>query len=390
MKSRKILAVLLTAVISFSAVGCEGTNEALPKDNEETVEISVAAEITSAEITSAEIESAETASSEKRAETETSAVKAPEQDDNRLEGEWTVINDTVFDGNGFSFDSEGNVTILGWSGDISGTYTYDNGLLEMTLPYEDEDYILSWAAVFWNGILLLQEQGLNTELIREEFVPYEDGMTPREYFRDVCGREYAIDPVLYLISADKNPVPAQQNDIIGVWLDKENIGEEDEKEGLILFEDDRIITLADGEIWIVPGIMSDGVIEDSEVFTVCAGDRLYVMNEDNEYAPAVCGRYENVPLTADMLNGYYISDASEEFTHFCYFKDGKFYTLNDEGGSDASPFTTEDDKITLPLDGTDVTFTYYYSDNYIYLLNGQINAVFKRDADNTVLNLLNE
>lgn len=207
---------------------------------------------------------------------EVRSVGAYAADKSSLVGTWYAINSEGFDGLTYIFDEDGTVTAFDAYEKEIGTYTVNDGLLELTSSYEDEAYINSFAAVIENGVLVMDHIGLNTELIREEYVPYTEDISVYDYFHEVG----TITGPLFL-SKEKS-VLAEQSDILGEWTVFEN----GEAAGKCIFDENGITEIRDGYEETAPIILKGGraaylgeipenVSLSDDIISYLCGEKLY-------------------------------------------------------------------------------------------------------------------
>lgn len=184
-----------------------------------------------------------------------------------LIGTWYVINS----GNDITctFEKDGTVTFSDAEEKEVGTYTVKNGLLEVTLPYEGESFISSFAAVIDGGALVLAEIGLNTEFIREEYEPYTADISIYDYCREQAPSGYPT-----FISKERS-VLAEQADILGEW----RVFEDGEYTGNCIFTEDGITYNGESVPAILKGgkpvSLSENVSVSGETVAYLCGGRLY-------------------------------------------------------------------------------------------------------------------
>lgn len=236
------------------------------------------------ELTNSKAKTEETAAAEKTSEEKSVGTYAV--DKSSLVGTWYAINNEYFDGLTYIFGEDGTVTAFNANEKQSGTYTVKNGLLELTLPYEDEYYIHSVAAVVYDDALVLADIGINTELIREEYKPYTADISLYEY----CKEQDPIGSPIFL-SKEKS-VLAEQKDVLGEWTVYEN----GEAVGKCVFNEDGITEIRNGYEETIPIILKGGrtafsgeipenVSLSDEVVTYLCGKKLYTF--ENDEFPAI-------------------------------------------------------------------------------------------------------
>ncbi|MGN0604570.1 MAG: DUF5640 domain-containing protein [Oscillospiraceae bacterium] len=274
-----------TASVTLSETTLETVCETIATEtvSSTVLETTVAETVTETELTSAEAETKATAAAETAEEKSVGTYAA---DKSSLVGTWYAINSEYFDGLTYIFDEDGTVTAFDAYEKQIGTYTAKNGLLEVTLPYEDEDYIHSVAAVVYDDALVLADIGINTELIREEYKPYTADISLYEY----CKEQDPIGSPIFL-SKEKS-VLAEQKDVLGEWTVYEN----GEAVGKCVFNEDGITEIRNGYEETIPIILKGGrtafsgeipenVSLSDEVVTYLCGKKLYTF--ENDEFPAI-------------------------------------------------------------------------------------------------------
>lgn len=280
-------AMLLTACSEKGEVAVEEITATEAVTEEVTT---VAAEETTASVTETTVEetTAETAV-ETTAETEesTTAETAAQTkdgtyaaDNDSILGAWYTIDIEGLGELCWTFNEDGTCTASDGSEQETGTYTIDNGLMELTYTDEDEPFIQSHKTVVDEGVLIFAMEGLNTELIREEFVPYEAGQSVYDYFDDDSWLSYPI-----FMSREK-AVLAEQKDVLGKWIATEC----DEVVGTMLCEENSI-TAIDGDYEeTMPVILKNGImtavgeipenVSYSDVPMYLCGGKLYMFEDE--------------------------------------------------------------------------------------------------------------
>ncbi|MGN0609380.1 MAG: DUF5640 domain-containing protein [Oscillospiraceae bacterium] len=216
----------------------------------ETAEITTAA-ISETSLTASETEAVTEVtttaeSAEKAAETKSGGTYAADKDS--LVGTWYAIDSESYEEMTYTFSEDGTITASDASKKESGTYTVNNGLLELTLSYEGEDYIQSIAAVVDGDVLVLDLIGLNTELIREEFVPYTEDRTLYDYCHDIGSTTVPL-----FLSREKS-VLAEQKDVLGEWT----VFEKGEAAGKCVFDENSITEIRNGKEETLPIMLKNG------------------------------------------------------------------------------------------------------------------------------------
>lgn len=248
-----------------------------------TEETTVSETETEAEETTAETAVETTAETEENTTAETAAQTKDgtyAADKDSILGTWYVIDSEGIGEVCWTFSEDGTFTASDGSEQETGTYTIDNGLMELTYTDEDEPFIQSHKTVVDEGVLIFAMEGLNTELIREEFVPYEAGQSVYDYFDDDDWLSYPI-----FMSREK-AVLAEQKDVLGKWIATEC----DEVVGTMLCEENSI-TMIDGDYEeTMPVILKNGVmtavgeipenVSYSDVPMYLCGGKLYMFEDE--------------------------------------------------------------------------------------------------------------
>ncbi|MGN1135019.1 MAG: hypothetical protein ACI4SF_02255 [Oscillospiraceae bacterium] len=240
-----------TASVKLSETTLETVCETIATETDlSTVQETTATEtLPETELTSAEAETEETTTAETTEKTtEAKSGGTYAADKSSLVGTWYAINSEKFDGLTYIFGEDGTVTAFDAYEKQSGTYTVKNGLLELTLPYEGEDYIQSVAAVVDGGILVIDLIGLNTELIREEYEPYTEDMSIYDYFHEVSTITY---PIFF---SKERSILAEQKDVLGEWTVYEN----GEAVGKCVFNEDSMTEIRNDNEETMPIILKGG------------------------------------------------------------------------------------------------------------------------------------
>lgn len=225
----------------------EETSDTVSETEETTTtSISETEETTTVAFSETETEAEVTTAAEKAAEAKNGGTYAADKDS--LVGSWYAIDSEYFEGLTYTFGEDGTITGSDAYEKESGTYTVNNGLLEFTLSYEGEDYIQSIAAVVDGNVLILDHIGLNTELIREEFVPYTEDKSVYDYFHEIN----SITAPLFL--SKEKPVLAEQKDVLGEWAVLEN----GETAGKCVFDENSITEIRNGEEETMPIMLKNG------------------------------------------------------------------------------------------------------------------------------------
>ena len=276
-------AMLLTACSEKGEVVIEDitTTEAVTEEvtTVTTEETTASATETKAEETTAET----TAETEESTTAETAAqIKGGTYaaDKDSIVGTWYTIDSEELGEIIWTFNDDGSLTVSDGSEQATSTYTIDNGLMEFTITDDDGPYIQSYKAVIDEGVLIFAMEGLNTELIREEYIPYEAGQSVYDYFDDDNWLSYPV-----FMSREK-AVLAEQKDVLGKWIATEC----DEVVGTMLCEENSI-TAIDGDYEeTMPVILKNGVmtavgeipenVSYSDVPMYLCGGKLYMFEDE--------------------------------------------------------------------------------------------------------------
>lgn len=291
-----------------------------------------------------------------------------------LIGEWYAIDFIGMENATVTFGEDSSFSLVRDDDTEAGTYTVSDGLVEVI--YNDGEDWEAWLALFDGDVLILKFIGWNYDLIKEDYKPYDSGLSIGDYLE----REgnYGIE---YVLSKERSKL-AEQEDILGVWY-----AEKDYVEGLIIFNEQSVADLSVGDISEIPvavrngrfvetGEMPQDVSLDERCFYLCGG-KIYAIICDDDYFEydehtLILEKYEPVSLTADMLDG----SGSRDSETYYYFKDNKFYSFNEIEDMTGYDFKIDGDKIILPIDGKDVTFSYYILGYDLYLIGEDINIAF--------------
>ena len=201
-------------------------------------------------------------------------------DKDSIVGTWYAIDSEGVGDVCWTFSEDGTFTASDGSEQETGTYTIDNCLMEITYTDEDESFIQSHKTVVDEGVLIFAMEGLNTELIREEYIPYEAGQSVYDYFDDDDWLSYPV-----FMSREK-AVLAEQKDVLGKWIATEC----DEVVGTMLCEENSI-TMIDGDYEeTMPVILKNGVmtavgeipenVSYSDVPMYLCGGKLYMFEDE--------------------------------------------------------------------------------------------------------------
>ena len=248
-----LAAMLLTACSEKGEVAVEEitatevvTEETTTVTTEETTASATETEAKETTAVTAE-ETVESTSAEAIAQTKDGTYAA---DKDSIVGTWYAIDSEGLGEISWTFSEDGTCTASDGSEQETGTYTIDNGLMELTYTDEDEPFIQSYKAVIDEGVLIFAMEGLNTELIREEYIPYEAGQSVYDYFNDDSWLSFPI-----FMSKEK-AVLAEQKDVLGKWIATEC----GEVVGTMLCEENSI-TMTEGDYEeTMPIILKNGVL----------------------------------------------------------------------------------------------------------------------------------
>ncbi|MDE6745435.1 MAG: hypothetical protein K2J72_02220, partial [Oscillospiraceae bacterium] len=290
-------------------------------------------------------------------------------------GEWYAINFIDMENATVTFGEDGSFSLVRDDFTETGTYTVSDGLVEVI--YNDGEDWEAWAAVFDGDVLILKFIGWNYELIREEYRPYNSGLPVGEYL----DRE-GYDGIEYVLSKERSAL-AEQEDILGIWY-----AEKDDLEGLMIFNEQSVTELSVGDISEMPVAVRNGrfvetgempqnvSLGDERCFYLCGGKIYAIICDDDYFAyddhTLILEKYEPAALTADMLDG----SGSRDSETYYYFKDNKFYSFTEIEDMIGYDFKIDGDKIILPIDGKDVTFSYYILGYDLYLMGEDMNIAF--------------
>ncbi|MDE5859844.1 MAG: hypothetical protein K2H23_05600, partial [Oscillospiraceae bacterium] len=288
-----------------------------------------------------------------------------------LIGEWYAIDFIGMKNAAVTFKEDGSISLASGDETEVGTYTVSDGLVEVV--YNDGKDWGAWAALFDGDVLIMKFIGLNQEVIREDYRPYSSELSAGEYLDSVGS--YGAELVL---SREKSKL-AEQEDVLGAWY-----ASKDDVEGVMLFKENSITDMSLGDISSYPLVLRNGVYtETGEMplnvsmaecsFYLCGG-KIYMISNDDDYFEydehtLVLERFETAPLTADMLDG----SVGRDNEIYYYFKDGQFYVFAEIADKVGYDFKIDGDKIILPIDGDDVTFSYYIVGDDIYLAGENMN-----------------
>ena len=190
-------------------------------------------------------------------------------DQTSLIGTWYVINNDTTGDIAYTFEKDGTVSFSNAGENEVGTYTVKNGLLEVTLNDGDESYINSLAAIIDGGDLVLDVIGLNTKLIRDEYVPYTADISIYEYCREQAPSGYPT-----FLSKERS-VLAEQADILGEW----EVFEDGEYTGNCIFTEDGITHNGESIPAVFKGgkpvSLSDDASPSVETVVYLCGGRIY-------------------------------------------------------------------------------------------------------------------
>ncbi len=388
---KKLFAVLLAISVTAALTGCNKPEEEqlIGKISEDMSVSSAAANETE---NASEAETTVTNESETVSETETTAetvfetksgtedtskrVKTFSADAKSLTGVWYAVDFVGMENAVFTFGEDGSFSLVSDGYTEIGTYTVSDGLVEVI--YNDGKDWEAWAAVFDGDVLIMKFIGLNYDLVREEYKPYESGLTVGDYLY-----EAGNDGIEYVLSKEKSAL-AEQEDLLGVWKASDG-----SSEGLIFFDEHGYVGMDDDDLMYIPVEVRNGVYtvtgempenvylsEDDRRFYRC-GEKVYVIIwEETSFGSlfqydgqtTIMERYEQNVLTDDMFDGR----AGIESETYYYFKDGKFYSftndIEDAGDIKEYDYKIDGNKIILPVDGKETEFAYYISGDYLFLI----------------------
>jgi len=304
-------------------------------------------------------------------------VKTFSADAKSLTGVWYAVDFVSMENAVFTFSEDGSCSLVRDGYTESGTYTVSDGLVEVI--YNDGKDWEAWAALFDGDVLIIKFIGWNYDLIREEYKPYESGLTVGDYLY-----EAGNDGIEYVLSKERSAL-AEQEDLLGVWKASDGSSEE-----LIFFDSHGFVGMEYDDLSFIPVEVRNGVYtvtgempenvslsEDDRRFYRC-GEKVYVIIwEENYFGDSffeydgqtiIMERYEQDVLTADMFDGR----AGIESETYYYFKDGKFYSftndIEDAGDIKEYDYKIDGNKIILPVNGKETEFAYYISGDYLYLI----------------------
>lgn len=360
---KRFFAILLSAIL---LTACSEKGEVAVE--EITATEAVTEEVTTVATEETTVSETETTVEETTAETTAETAAQTKggtyaADKDSIVGTWYAIDSEGVGDVCWTFSEDGTFTASDGSEQETGTYTIDNGLMELTYTDEDEPFIQSHKTVIDEGVLIFAMEGLNTELIREEFVPYEAGQSVYDYFDDDNWLSYPI-----FVSREK-AVLAEQKDVLGKWIATEC----DEVVGTMLCEENSI-TMIDGDYEeTMPVILKNGVmtavgeipenVSYSDVPMYLCGGKLYMFEDE---FPIIIERVAVVEKdsfpTGKWLNCVLAFDYADE----------KIYTFNDDGTFG----------INMPIH--DVFGKYTFSDNVLTMtfdLSGQDWGIHKFSFD---------
>lgn len=290
---KRFFAILLSAMVlpAMLLTACSEKGEVAVEEitateavTEEVTTVTTEETAASATETKAEETTAETtAETEESTTAETAAqIKGGTYaaDKDSIVGTWYTIDSEELGEIIWTFNDDGSLTVSDGSEQATSTYTIDNGLMEFTITDDDGPYIQSYKAVIDEGVLIFAMEGLNTELIREEYIPYEAGQSVYDYFDDDNWLSYPI-----FMSREK-AVLAEQKDVLGKWIATEC----DEVVGTMLCEENSI-TAIDGDYEeTMPVILKNGVmtavgeipenVSYSDVPMYLCGGKLYMFEDE--------------------------------------------------------------------------------------------------------------
>lgn len=383
---KKFFAALLAISITAALAGCgdkpaeEQLIDDITEGNSVVTEASETVSETEADV-SADIEAEDTALKE-TSETKTEIVTEKATDTKKrretfsadaesLLGEWYAIDFIGMKNATVTFGEDGSFSLVRDDDyKVIGTYTVSDGLVEVI--YNDGEDWKAYVALFDGDVLILKFIGWNYDYIKEKYRPYDSELSVGEYL----DRE-GNDGIEYVLSKEKSKL-AEQEDVLGAWY-----ASKDGMEGVMLFKENSITDMSVGDISDLPLMLRNGVYtETGEMpknismtecsFYIC-GEKIYMIFDDDYFEydehTLVLERFQTAPLTADMLDG---SVGRDNETYY-YFKDGQFYVFTEIADMTGYDFKIDGDKIILPIDGKDVTFTYYIVGIDIYLVGENMN-----------------
>lgn len=345
-----LLAMLLTACSEKGEVAVEEitATEAVAEEvtTVTTEETTVSVTETTAEETTVETtavtaeETEESTTAETAAQTKGGTYAA---DKDSIVGTWYTIDSEGFGEICLTFNEDGTFTASDGSEQETNTYTIDNGLMEFILSYDGEPYIQSYTVVIDEDVLLMTMIGLNTELIREEFVPYKAGQSINDYFWDNAG-------VFPTYMSKEKSVLAEQEDVLGEWIVKMD----GETAGTCIFEEKSMTLFGDYETETLPVILKNGemiaVDEISEntklvedFFYLCGG-KIYIF--DDRF-PMILERAD-IAEKDSFPTGYWMNYIEKPD-----YTDRKSYTFNDDG------------TYRISMEMHDIYDNYTFSDNVL-------------------------
>ena len=281
---KRIFAILVLAVSATLLTACSEKGETVVEDISATESIAVeATTVTTEEVTTSETEETTLAETE---ESTTAAIAQSNggtysADKDSLVGTWYAIDIDLYGNMTYTLKEDGSFEVLGDYEEESGTYTINDGLLECSLCDDyDEYYTQSMAAVIDEDVLILSCIGYDTELIREEYAPYEAGRSVYDYISEV---DLYNEP---LFMTREKPVFAEQEDIFGEWV----VRRDDKVIGKCIFAENSITQIENGEESTLSAILEDGrmtavgeIPENMSLYmgyVYLCGEKLYIFNDE--------------------------------------------------------------------------------------------------------------
>lgn len=292
-----------------------------------------------------------------------------------LEGDWYLI-ETPESVCRYTFNSDGTAVTDNGEEREQAEFTAENGLIELYFPEEDFFDRQSLAAVIQDGIMYIADMGINTEIVREEYFPIKDGQTVDEYFSELGEN--------YMRLTREKPIPAEQRDVIGIWVARkyddpdyeyeyrENLGiiTEDGFTGIDEWGDinDAPIGFVNGRITEIGAFPENITLSDEDVYAWFIGDKIYMSTG------VVMERYSPVTVTRELLDGAHMDYASDTFD-ISYFKGDTLYIYNPlfEEEELGIPYRIKDNKVILDMSDTpvnsDYAFDCYVTESCCYLIS---------------------
>ncbi|MBQ8176375.1 MAG: hypothetical protein IJ035_04995 [Oscillospiraceae bacterium] len=381
---KRFFAIFLAAMfLTACSEKGEGVVEKITTTEVVTEEVTtVTTEETTASVAEAEAEETTSVTTEEAVESTSAETVAQSKngtyaaDKDSILGTWYTIDSEGFGEVCLTFNEDGTFTASDGSEQETNTYTIDNGLMELTLTDDSEPYIQSYKAVIDESVLIFAMEGINTELIREEYIPYEAGQSVYDYFDDDNWLSYPI-----FMSREK-AVLAEQKDVLGKWIATEC----GEAVGTMLCEENSI-TMTEGDYAeTMPVILKNGVmtavgeipenVSYSDVPMYLCGGKLYMFEDE---FPIIIERI-SVAEKASFPTGSWLN---------CVLKfdyaDEKIYTFNDDGTYRISmqmhdiygKYTFLDNVLTMTFDLSEQGWgTYIFSFDVEKINNKKLNNIY--------------